>query len=335
MSLIPSRSVTHRTPVWAMTSRSKPLLRVRAGDVLAEPVPADALVDHRDRLAPVPGPEAVGQEVRPAMVGVHGRGEAVGDGVSERHHRAALLRSSSTSTSESTIPGRAVCSPPGSTRCRGEVAGRRDVVRRHARAAWMVSGPVSGREEDADRDLLSDSTSSFDRVAHRQRPGGDGDRSLAPEGHGPVRAGDDPWPVPWRATWTEPTTSGAVPNRLDRRRRIRSPPRLRRTFSRTVWPSSEGPGSDGLAPQTASHAPRSPSSSALRRPRRTSGRARPREFPARCAWTGAAVRRLSGSSVSPQEGRRERRPAALVPLLGETPQATLPHAAARRRLPGW
>src|SRR5229473_5309792 len=58
-------------------------------------------------------------------------------------------------------------------------------------------------------------------------------------------------PPPARAICAAPSVTAAVPSSFDRRMRTRSPPRLTRAISRTVWLLGAATGSLGGAPQLA------------------------------------------------------------------------------------
>ena len=85
MSLMPSISVTHLTPGWLSTSRSK-----RASALAPAP-------SRSTRLPPIPmfatpmfavcfvGRQARRQQGRPAVIGLLGGARAVGDGIAEGH----------------------------------------------------------------------------------------------------------------------------------------------------------------------------------------------------------------------------------------------------------
>ena len=60
--------------------------------VVQDAIAADAGVEHADLRAAAPRLQTVRQNVRPAMIGVHGGAGAVGDRIAERHHRGGRFR---------------------------------------------------------------------------------------------------------------------------------------------------------------------------------------------------------------------------------------------------
>ena len=91
MSLIPSSTMTSRTPGWSRASRAKRASRwPRSTASRPAAVAADSLVDHRERRARH-RVQPAGQVVGPALVAADGRLHPVRDRVAERDQGPAAL----------------------------------------------------------------------------------------------------------------------------------------------------------------------------------------------------------------------------------------------------